>query len=159
MNEKDIAAMMNNLKSDTKDFRSVFDSSVKKTSIHNTSKENDSKALVKLFDNQVQLMQKNFKDRQKADSELSVAINTANQIDLMFHQVSFDDRTNSAWAKTKTQLANWPRATASSLRSLRNLDRSDLMEARSSRLYVLPMARPKIFITSEKLDERFRQPD
>jgi hypothetical protein len=36
---------------------------------------------------------------QKADDELPVAINTANQIDLMLHQVSFDDRTNSAWAK------------------------------------------------------------
>jgi hypothetical protein len=105
VNDKDIAAMMNNLKSDTKDFRSVFDSSVKKTSIRNTSKENDSKALVKLFDNQVQVMQKDFKDPQKADSELPVAINTANQIDLMLHQVSFDDRTNSAWAKAKTQLS------------------------------------------------------
>jgi membrane-bound lytic murein transglycosylase B len=87
VNDKDIAAMMNNLKSDTNLFRSAFNTSVKKSTIRKTSKEKDSKALVQSFDNQVQAMQRTFKEKKAADA-----------------QVSIDDRTNTIWAKVKTEL-------------------------------------------------------
>src|SRR6266849_7547214 len=97
--------MMGNMRSDTERFRSAFNDSVKKSTIRGTSREKDSKNLVTSFKNQVETMHRNFKDRQKADAELPVVLTTSNQIDQLLHDISFDDRTNSIWAKVKTELS------------------------------------------------------
>ena len=88
VNDKDIAAMMNNLKSDTNLFRSAFNTSVKKSTIRKTSKEKDSKALVQSFDNQVQAMQRTFKEKETADAQVSIVMNSGGQIDQLVRTVS-----------------------------------------------------------------------
>lgn len=45
-----------------------------------------------------------FKSHQKADAEVSLVINTSNQIDELMHDVAFDDHTYSAWNKVRVEL-------------------------------------------------------
>jgi hypothetical protein len=97
--------MMNNLKSDAGRFRSAFDNSVKSSTIRHTSRAKDSKVLVQRCENQTKAMLDPFKSHQKADAEVSLVISTSNQIDQLIHEVSFDDRTNSAWNKVRVELA------------------------------------------------------
>lgn len=104
VNDKDIESMMSNLKSDSGRFRSAFNNSVKSSTIRHTSQEKDSKNLVQGFENQTKDMLDHFKSHQKADAELTSVINTSNQIDQLLHDVSFDDRTNSAWNKVRVEL-------------------------------------------------------
>jgi hypothetical protein len=104
VNDKDIEIMMNNLKSDTGRFRSAFDNSVKSSTIRHTSQAKDSRNLVQGFENQTKVMLDHFKSHQKADAELSSVISTSDQIDQLIHDVSFDDRTNSAWNKVRVEL-------------------------------------------------------
>jgi hypothetical protein len=104
VNDKDIETMMSNLKSDAGRFRSAFDNSVKSSTIRHTSQAKDSKTLVQRFENQTKGMLDHFKSHQKADTELSLVIGTSNQIDQLLHDVSFDDRTNSAWNKVRVEL-------------------------------------------------------
>lgn len=104
VNDKDMAIMMSNLKSDAGRFRSAFDDSVKSSTIRHTSKEKDSKILVKRFEEQTKGMLDHFKSHQKADNEVTMVISTSNEIDQLLHDVSFDDRTNSAWDKVRVEL-------------------------------------------------------
>ncbi len=104
VNDKDIESMMSNLKSDSGRFRSAFNNSVKSSTIRHTSQEKDSRNLVQRFENQTKDMLDHFKSHQKADAELTSVINTSNQIDQLLHDVSFDDRTNSAWNKVRVEL-------------------------------------------------------
>ena len=104
VNDKDIATMMSNLKSDAGRFRSAFDNSVKSSTIRHTSQEKGSRILVKRFEDQAKGMLDHFKSHQKADAELSLVISASNQIDQLLHDVSFDDRTNSAWNKVRIEL-------------------------------------------------------
>jgi hypothetical protein len=103
-NDKDIETMMNNLKADTGRFRSAFDNSVKSSTIRHTSRAKDSTNLVEHFENQTKDMLDHFKAHQKADAELSLVISTSDEIDQLMHEVSFDDRTNSAWSKVRVEL-------------------------------------------------------
>ena len=103
-NDKDILAMMNNLKSDAKKFQSAFNSSVGKSQIRKTSREKDSKTLVKNFQNQIQAMTSNFKTHRKADVELPIVVSSSNQIDQLMRDVAFDDRTNTAWTRVKSEV-------------------------------------------------------
>jgi hypothetical protein len=104
VNDKDIQVMMRNLKSDTARFRSAFDDSVKKTTIRHTSREKDSRNLVTNFKSQVDAAYETFKRTKKADSELTLAIQTGAKIDKLLREVSFSDATNTSWARVKAEL-------------------------------------------------------
>jgi hypothetical protein len=104
VNDKDIQIMMNNIKSDSGRFRTAFKNSVKKTTIRHTSREKDSKNLVTNFKARVDGMYQTFRSTKKADTALPLVIDTASQIDKLLREISFDEATNSSWAKVKTEL-------------------------------------------------------
>jgi hypothetical protein len=103
VNDKDIQIMMNNIKSDSRRFRTAFNNSVKKTTIRHTSREKNSKNLVANFKARVDGMYQTFKSTKKADTALPLVIDTASQID-KFKEISFDEATYASWAKVKTEL-------------------------------------------------------
>jgi hypothetical protein len=103
LNDKDIGNLMNNLKNDTKSFRSHFDSAIKKSTIRKTSQEKDAKNLAAQFENQIAAMQKNFKQTKKAESLQSV-MNTSDQIDKLVTGLKLDDQTTASWQKVKQEL-------------------------------------------------------
>jgi hypothetical protein len=50
-------------------------------------------------------MTSNFKAHQKADVELPIVVSASNQIDQLMRDVAFDDRTNTAWTKVKSEVS------------------------------------------------------
>ena len=99
VSDKDIEAMTKNLNEDAKKFVSSFNSGVGKTSIRRTTREKESKELVKAFEQQTALLMKNFKKNKKADAEMRLVLGTAKQVGQLLDEVRFDAATMSAWNK------------------------------------------------------------
>jgi hypothetical protein len=104
MGDKDIVALMKNLQQDAKQFRSVFNSAVGKSTIRKTSQEKDAKSLVQQFQKQTESMLNQFNSTKKADQSLPAVLATSNQIDKLLAATPMGDQTNNAWAKVKSAL-------------------------------------------------------
>ena len=104
VSDKDIEAMMKNLSEDAKKFTSSFNSGVSKSSIRRTSREKESKQLVKRFEQQTAGMLKNFKKNKKAESEIQLVRASADKIDQLLNEVNLDERTVANWKKLKEEL-------------------------------------------------------
>jgi hypothetical protein len=103
LSDKDIEALMNNLKNDAKSFRPQFDSVIHNSIIRKTSREKDAKALALNFENQTKGMSENFKKTKKAD-ELPTVLNTSDQIDKLIDELKLNTLT-SRWAKLRAELS------------------------------------------------------
>lgn len=106
MSDKDIEKMLDNLKSDTKKFKSTFNSAVGKSTIRDTSKEKDAKTLVDNFQKQSETALNSFKKDQKADTEISNLISSGGQINQLLETTPLGDQTNAAWSTVKTELSD-----------------------------------------------------
>lgn len=102
LSDKDIEALMNNLKNDTKSFRPQFNNAVHKSIIRKTSREKDAKALVQNFQNQTDALLSNFKRTKKADG-LPATLDTSDQIDKLINELHLDTVTSS-WQKIRAEL-------------------------------------------------------
>ena len=105
LSDKDVEALLGNLKSDTKKFRSSFNSAVSKSTIRKTSQEKDAKALVERFEKQTESALDEFKDKKKLDGALTTMLSTATQIDGLLTATPMGDQTTSDWARVKTELS------------------------------------------------------
>lgn len=104
VNDKDMQALMENLRHDTKAFRSEFDSAVKKSAIRDTRQEKDARNLVKNFDRQTETMLKRFKkDRGGEDVFQNVQAN-AEQIHENIQSLALGDKINARWDKIRAEL-------------------------------------------------------
>ena len=63
VSDKDVEALMNNLRDDAYSFRARFSDAVKHSTIRKTSREKDANNLVEQFENQTQTMLDNFKHK------------------------------------------------------------------------------------------------
>jgi len=106
MGDKDVEKMLNNLKSDTKKFKSAFNSGVEKSTIRNTSKEKEAKNLVETFGKQSEAALDKFKKDQKCDPEISSLISSGTQINQLLESTPMGDQTNAAWSTVKTELSD-----------------------------------------------------
>lgn len=104
LNDHDVQAVMQNLRDDSKSFRSAFDSAVKKSTIRKTSQEKDARKQVANFERQTDSTLRQFKSNKKADVHVQSLMESANGIDHILQSVSLDDRTNSAWGKVRGDL-------------------------------------------------------
>ena len=102
LSDKDIQALMNNLKNDTKSFRPQFNNAVHKSIIRKTSREKDAKALVQTFENQTNALLENFKKSKKADG-LPATLDTSDQIEKLINELKLDAVTSS-WQKIRAEL-------------------------------------------------------
>ena len=104
VSDKEIEKMMKNLNEDVKKFTSSFDSGVGKTSIRKTTREKDSKALVKTFEQQTAGMLRNFSKHKQAEAEVKLVLGSADRINLLLEEVNFDGRTASSWKRIQEEL-------------------------------------------------------
>jgi hypothetical protein len=105
MADKDVQALLENLKSDAKKFRSSFDSAVGKSTIRGTSQEKDAKALVEKFQKQTESTANKFKNDKKLDGELTAMLSSAKQIDSLLTSTPMGEQTNADWARVTTELS------------------------------------------------------
>lgn len=104
MSDKDVQALMGNLKDDAKSFRPKFNAAVHKSSIRKTSREKDAKDLAVRFEKQTDGMLNQFKKSKKADNELRAVMSTASQIDQLVGSLQLGPQVSASWNKIQTEL-------------------------------------------------------
>jgi hypothetical protein len=104
LSDRDVEALMKNLKQDTKPFVSTFTSAVSKSNVRKTTQEKIYKALAKTFQAQVDDMLNGFQSKHKADTTLPAVIQSAHQIDDVFIDVQLEGSAKPDWLKCKATL-------------------------------------------------------
>lgn len=102
--DKQIEQQIKNLSSDAKKFRSLYDSSLAKSDIHNTGQEKDSKLFAEALQNQLKNMEDSFKKTRKADPYLEACFQQADHIDEVLKSYPLGSETNAQWGKVRSQL-------------------------------------------------------
>jgi hypothetical protein len=105
MTDKDIVNVMKNLVQDTKQFQSLFNSAISKSTIRKTSQEKDAKAVVQGFRNQTQNMLQVFQSKKKADTTLPTVLDSSQKIDKWLADVPLNSSVTQQWAKVKAELS------------------------------------------------------
>jgi hypothetical protein len=105
MNDKDVVNMMKNLVQDTKQFQSLFNSAISKSTIRKTSQEKDARAVVQGFRNQGQNMLQVFQSKKKADTTLPTVLDSSQKIDKWLADVPLNSSVTNQWAKVKSELS------------------------------------------------------
>ncbi len=104
VSDRDMIALMRNLREDAKTLQPRFDSALQKSTIRKTSREKDAKKLMATFVRQTDALVKRFKkDRNGADAFTTV-MNTAQQIDATVNSVALGSRVNEQWQKVRTEV-------------------------------------------------------
>jgi len=104
VSDKDVEALMKNLKEDSKSFRSNFETALKKSAIRRTSQEKDAKEIVSSFEKQMDSMLSEFKKTKRGDVDVETAIGSAQEIDRLLHNLQLDPKTVSEWQKIRSEL-------------------------------------------------------
>jgi hypothetical protein len=104
LNDKDLQALMQNLRDDAKSFKPQFSSAISKSTIRKTSREKSAKNLVDQFQKQTEAMLNNFKRTKQSDSDVQTVTGTAQQIEGMVSSLNLGPQVNSSWQKIQTEL-------------------------------------------------------
>jgi hypothetical protein len=105
MTDKDVVNMMKNLVNDTKQFQSLFNSAISKSTIRKTSQEKDAKATVQSFRNQTVSMLQTFQSKKKADTTLPLVLDSSQKIDKWLADVPLNSSVTTQWGKVKAELS------------------------------------------------------
>ncbi len=104
VSDKDVEALMKNLKEDSKSFRENFDAALKKSAIRRTSQEKDIKGLVASFEKQTDSMFSDFKKTRRGDVAVESTISNAQEIERLIYNLQLDAKTLSEWQKIRAEL-------------------------------------------------------
>jgi hypothetical protein len=104
VSDKDVEALMKNLKDDSKSFRENFDAALKKSAIRRTSQEKDAKGLVASFEKQTDSMLSDFKKTKRGDVAVETTIGNAQEIERLIYNLQLDAKTLSEWEKIRAEL-------------------------------------------------------
>jgi uncharacterized membrane protein len=104
VSDKDVEALMKNLKEDSKSFRSNFESALKKSAIRHTSQQKEAKGLIDSFEKQTDSMLSDFKKTKKGDVAVENTISSAQQIEKLIYNLQLDRKTTSEWEKIRSEL-------------------------------------------------------
>src|ERR1700758_5277975 len=74
VSDRDVEALMKNLREDSKSFRENFDAALKKSAIRRTSQEKDAKGLIASFEKQTDSMFSEFKKTKRGDVAVEATI-------------------------------------------------------------------------------------
>ena len=104
VSDKDVEALMKNLKEDSKSFRENFDAALKKSAIRRTSQEKDAKGLIASFEKQTDSMFSEFKKSKRGDVAVETTISSAQEIERLIYNLQLDSITLSQWEKIRSEL-------------------------------------------------------
>jgi hypothetical protein len=104
VSDRDVEALMKNLKEDSKSFRENLDAALKKSAIRRTSQEKDVRGLVSSFEKQTDSMFSEFKKTKKGDVAVETTISSAQEIQRIIYNLQLDSKTLSEWEKIRAEL-------------------------------------------------------
>ena len=104
VNDRDMKALMRNLRDDAKDFRPEFNRAVHKSTIRKTSEEKDARNQVAAFERQTDSMLDRFKKTRNGQPEFENVMNSAEQIDSIVDSLSLGPTVTERWEKIRAEL-------------------------------------------------------
>ena len=104
VNDKDMEALMRNLRDDAKTFRPDFDAAIRKSTIRKTSQERDARDQAKAFVRQTETLLNRFKKTRNGQREFNDLMTTAQQIDANVNSLDLGPRVTDRWEKIRTEL-------------------------------------------------------
>jgi hypothetical protein len=104
VNDRDMKALMRNLRDDAKNFRPEFDRAVHKSTIRKTSQEKDARNQVAAFERQTDTMLDRFKKTRNGQPEFANVMNSAEQIDSIVDSLSLGPTVTDRWEKIRAEL-------------------------------------------------------
>lgn len=104
VNDKDMQALMQNLRDDAKNFQPVFNDSVNHSGVRKTSQAKDAKDLARQFVRQTDAMLDQFKKHKKADAALPAVMDSAVRIDRLITSLNMNAQTVTRWEKVRGEL-------------------------------------------------------
>ncbi len=104
VNDRDMEALMRNLRDDAKAFRPEFDAAIHKSTIRKTSQERDARDQVKAFARQTETLLNHFKKNRNGHAEFTNVMNSAEQIDTTVNSLTLGPRVTERWEKIRTEL-------------------------------------------------------
>jgi len=117
VSDRDVEALMTNLKEDSRSFRSRFDAAVQKSAIRRTSQEKEAKSTVARFQKQTEAMLDSFKRTKKGD-EVPNTLSAADQVEKLVEDLKIDSGVTSSWQKIREELSQVSHAFGMSQRTV-----------------------------------------
>lgn len=109
VSDRDVEALMSNVKEDSKSFRARFDAAIQKSAIRRTSEEKEAKNTVARFQKQSEAMLDSFKRTKKGD-EVPNTLHSADQVEKLVEDLKVDSSVASSWQKIREELNQISRA-------------------------------------------------
>ena len=104
LTDKDIDTTLKNVQEDTRQFRDMFDSALRKSTVRKTSEEKSAREMVKTFEQELESTRHQFKDKRNVDGRLPAVLASRDKIDSFLSNVSLGDQTKAQWGRIKSQL-------------------------------------------------------
>ena len=101
VSDRDMVALMRNLRDDAKAFQPRFDSAVKKSAIRKTNREKDAKKRVDALVRQTENLPKRFNKDRNGTKAFSTVVDTATQVDATVNSLSLGTRTSDSWQRVR----------------------------------------------------------
>lgn len=104
VSDKDLEALIHNLRDDSKSFEPVFNKAIDRSIIRKTSRDKDSKELAARFTKETDWLLNSFKKTKKGDQELDDLFATGEQIDKEVQELNLGPETTTRWQKISAEL-------------------------------------------------------
>ena len=104
LNDKQVKKLMAQLKKDTGRFRKSFDSSLDRSRLNGTNREDDINRFVKTYEDATERLYSRFKDNKSVGADVEAVLDGAAEIDRFMTRRMASERAERDWAAVRQDL-------------------------------------------------------
>ena len=104
LNDKEVKKLMAQLKKDTGRFRKSFDSSLDRSRLNGSNREDDINRFLKNYEDATQRLYSRFKDNKSVGADVEAVLDGANEIDRFMTRRLASERAERDWAEVRQDL-------------------------------------------------------
>jgi hypothetical protein len=104
MNDKEVKKLMAQLKKDTGKFRKSFDSSLDKSRLNGSNREDDYNRFLKNYEDATERLYSRFKDNKSVGADVEAVLDGANEIDRFMTRRLASERAERDWSEVRQDL-------------------------------------------------------
>jgi hypothetical protein len=104
LSDKDVKKLMEQLKKDTGKFRKSFDSSLDRSRLNGTNREDDINKFLKNYEDATERLYSRFKDNKSVAADVEAVLDGANEIDRFMTRRLASERAERDWEAVRQDL-------------------------------------------------------
>jgi hypothetical protein len=104
MSDREVGRIMRQLKQDSNRFRKSLDSSLDRSRLDGTNREDDINAFIKEFAQETDRLQDHFKERKSASADVETVLDRAARIDQFMRRHPLRERAQRDWNRVRQDL-------------------------------------------------------